>query len=343
MTASWTRRHWLAATTGAAGALGLSGALLPRSARAQPARSPKLTLAGPGGLVSAPLMHMAQSGALSDLAERVEMVVWRDPDQLRALTLQGQADLLAMPTNVAANLHNRGVPLTLLNVSVWGMLWLVSRRADARGLADFRGGELAVPFRGDMPDIVLNLLLQRQGLVPGKDITLRYVATPMEAMTLLLTRRVDQALLAEPAATMALRKTAELPASLVAPALHRSVDLQQEWGRLFPREPRIPQAGVALLGEWRNDPALRTRLQQAYRQSLDWCLAHPAETGALVARHVPALSAEAVADSIATSQLMAQPAAQARPALEFFFQQLLARQPGLVGGRLPGDDFYAAA
>lgn len=307
-----------------------------------PARLPRLVLAGPGGTVSAPLMHMAETGALSDVADKVEFVAWRDPDQLRALTLEGRADVLAMPTNVAANLYNRGAGVTLLNVSTWGALWIVSRAAGRGTLADFRGEEIAVPFRGDMPDIVLQLLAAKQGLDARKDFRVRYVPTPMEAMQLLLTRRVDHALLAEPAVSMALRKTRSFPVSVIAPELHRSVDLQQEWGRVFARSARIPQAGIAAVGAIRARPALLARIEAAYAQSLAWCREHAQDCGRLVARHVDMLTPEAVADSIAATRLEAVPAAQARGELTFFFEQLLARDPSLVGGRMPGDAFFGA-
>jgi len=78
---------------------------------------PRLVLAGPSSSVSNPLIHMVESGALGDLADKVEFVSWRDPDQLRLMALNGQADVLAMPVNVAANLYNRGAKLRLLNVS----------------------------------------------------------------------------------------------------------------------------------------------------------------------------------------------------------------------------------
>ena len=75
---------------------------------AQGQKLAKLTLAGPSAAVSNALIHMVDSGALADLAEVVEFVPWRDPDQLRVMALDGRADVLAMPTNVAANLYNRG-------------------------------------------------------------------------------------------------------------------------------------------------------------------------------------------------------------------------------------------
>lgn len=303
-------------------------------------RLPKLTLAGPAGIVSAPLLHMIETGALAQFAERVEFVSWRDPDQLRVLALDGKADVLAMPTNVAANLHNRGAPVTLLNVSTWGALWMVSRAADRRTLADFRGQEVAIPFRADMPDIVFQTLVAKDGLDPRKDFRLRYVPTPMEAMQLLIMRRVDHALLAEPAASMALRKTKSFPIGLVAPELHRSVDLQKEWGRLFARPARIPQAGIAAVGAVRARADVIAAVEAAYARSMQWCTAHAQDCGALLARHVELVGADAIADSIALGRLEAVPAARARAELEFFFGQLLARDPAVVGGRLPPDAFY---
>ena len=304
---------------------------------------PKLTLAGPPASVSNPLIHMVDSGALADVAERVEFVLWRDPDQLRVMALDGRADVLAMPTNVAANLHNRGAKLQLLNVSTWGVLWLVSRDPTLKSLADLRGKELAVPFRGDMPDIVFQLLAEQQGVDVRKDVQLRYVASPIDAMQLLVMRRVDHALLAEPAVSMALRKTGSFPLSVIAPELHRSVDLQQEWGRVFARAARIPQAGIAVMGVLRERPDVVARIEAEYARSLAWCRDHAEACGQGVAARIDMLSAEAVADSIAVSQMDAVPAHAARAELEFMFGQLMKKSPALIGGKLPDDGFYGGA
>jgi len=75
-----------------------------------------------------------------------------------------------------------------------------------------------------MPDIVLQLLAAKQGLDLHKDFRVRYVPTPMEAMQLLITRRVSHALLAEPAVSLALRKTKSFPIGLIAPELPERFD-----------------------------------------------------------------------------------------------------------------------
>lgn len=301
----------------------------------------RLVLAGPPAAVSNPLVRMVDSGALDDIAETVSFVTWRDPDQLRALALEGETEVLAMPTNVAANLYNRGVELQLLNVSTWGILWVVSRDPNVHRLADLKGEEIAVPFRADMPDIVLNLVARTQGIEPKRDMKLRYVASPMDAMQLLIMRRVDHALLAEPAVSMALRKTRSFPLELIAPDLYRAVDLQQEWGRVFDTDARMPQAGIVVMGAARQ-PEVAQRVAQAYADALAWCRDHAAECGVAVARHTPQLTAEAVADSIPQSQLDAVSAVAARESLERFFGKLMQTAPALIGGHLPDDGFYFA-
>lgn len=319
-----------------------AASLLILAGSVQAAPLPRLVLAGPLAAVSFPLIHMAESGVLADVAEHVEFVSWRDPDQLRVLALEGGADVLAMPTNVAANLYNRGAKLELINVSTWGILWLVSRNPELRTLADLKGEEIAMPFRADMPDLLFGLISEAQGLDPRRDFRLRYVATPMDAMQLLIARRVDHALLAEPAVSMALRRTQSFPVSVIAPELHRSIDLQAEWGRVLQRSPRIPQAGITAMGAVRGDPALVRRIHEAYRDSLAWCQANAVECGRIVAGRVDMLNAEAVADAVAASPLEAVPAAEARAELEYLFDALMRRNPAVVGGKLPDDGFYGA-
>lgn len=306
-------------------------------------RVDRLVLGGPMASVSNPLIRMVQSDALADVAGHVEFAEWKDPDQLRALALGGQADFMAMPSNVAANLYNRGVPLKLLDINTWGILSIVSRDEGMKTLADLVGKELVMPFRGDMPDIIFQTLAEKQGLRVGEDIRLRYVATPIDAMQLLLTRRADQALLAEPAISMAFIKSRSLPVKIIAPQLYRSVDLQAEWGRVFDRDARIPQAGIVVLGQRMEDAALIQRFEQAHAQALQWCSANADACGRVVAERISMLTPEGVADSIRAVQAEFVTAADARPDLEFFYQKLAEREPGLIGGKLPGDDFYYGA
>jgi len=298
-----------------------------------------ITLAGPFAAVSDPLIRMVETNALADVTDKLKFEVWKNPDQLRALALNGKTDFIATPTNVAANLYNRGADIRLLNVSIWGVLWMVSREDNLHTLADFKGKEIAMPFRGDMPDLIFSELAEQQGLDPKKDFKLRYVANPLDAMQLLIMRRVDHALLAEPAVSMALHKTKTFPVNMIAPDLYRSVDLQQEWGRLLKREAKIPQAGMAVINKQIDDHVI-ARFIEEYEKATQWCLEHPDEAGEMVADRIAMLLPEAVSESIKVSQFQHVSAIEAREELEYFFEVLHKRIPAVIGGKLPDDGFY---
>lgn len=299
----------------------------------------KIIIAGPFASVSHPFFHMIKTDALKDVAKKVEFVLWKNPDELRAIAIKGEVDFIAVPTNTAAILSNKGVDIRLLNVSVWGILAMISRDPNLKTLSDYKGKKVAIPFRADMPDIVFTQLLKKQGINPKKDLDLVFVSSPIDAMQMLIMRRIDHALLAEPAISMALRKTKSFPVNVIAPDLYRSVDLQNEWARVFDTDNNIPQAGIAVLGRMKSDHVIRRFLEE-YDRSVSWYMAHPQEAGQLVESKLPMLDAEAVADSIAHVNLRNIGARDAQQKLEFFFNILKQENPKSIGGKLPDQGFY---
>lgn len=314
--------------------------LLSSSAFSKEEVSNKLVVAGPFASVSHPIMRMIETNALKDLGKKIEFKLWKNPDELRALVLNSDVKFIATPTNVAANLHNKGVDISMLNVSVWGILGMVSRDTNLKTMSDFKGKEIAVPFRSDMPDIVLQEIIKKRGLDPKKDFKLKYVSSPIDAMQMLILRQVDHALLAEPAISIALRKTGSFPMKVIAPDLYRSVDLQKEWGEVFKTQAKIPQAGISFLGKTQGNEELIKRFNEEYKKALDWYKNNPKEAAKLVVETLPMLQEEGLADSIPHVNLQDVNAKESKEDLEFFFEVLKKSNPKLIGGKLPKQSLY---
>ncbi len=300
----------------------------------------KIVVAGPFATVSHPFMHMIQSNALKDLGKKIEFRLWKNPDELRALVLNKEVDFMAVPTNVAANLYNKGVDIKLLNVSVWGILGMISRDKNLKSLKDYKGKEIIIPFRSDMPDIVFQELVKKEGLDYHKDFKIKYASSPVDAMQMLILRRADHALLAEPAISIALRKTKSFPIKVIAPDLYRSVNLQEEWGKLFKTEAKIPQAGLAFLGDTKGKEKLIKRFLEEYKKSLAWYKANPKKAAKLTVKTLKMLQEEGLADSISQVALEDVSAINAKEDLEFFFNILKKSNPKLIGGKLPNENLY---
>lgn len=262
---------------------------------------------------------------------------WRNPDQLRAWVAGQQVDASTAPTNVAANLFNRGAGFGLLDVTVWGMLHvLLAGGSDDAGLDSLLGQRIGIPFRDDMPDVVFRRLLQTAGIDPKTDLKIVYLGTPMEAAQMFLARQLEALVLPEPAATLVRQRSQVMNLTL------GMIDLQKVWAEQFNTEPRLPQAGMLCeTGLARDDPGLGRALTQASADALASVTADP-RPAAEAASELTGLSAAAVVESLGRARLRHQTASAARPALDAFFERLHELQPELIGGKVPGDGFYLA-
>lgn len=298
---------------------------------------PALRLSGPATVVSYPLFRMMETDALSGWAEQVSFRHWRTPDQLRAMVVSGDVDISAVPVNVAAIFHNRGEPVKLLNVSVWNLLWLVSRDPDVTQLTDLHGKPLLIPYRNDMPDLAFRLVASTANTPVEQQFNLRYSANPVDIVQQLLAGHADHAILPEPAASLLLMRDKQQTKN---PPLHRALSLATLWQQRFPQSPEMPQAGLMAGRTVVNNTALQQAINRAYAHASDWCMAHPKACAQLAHKYLPHLPVTAAAQAIQNAGLKARSAGQSQAALEHFFQQIAQQNPARIGGKLPDNSFY---
>ena len=295
-----------------------------------------LTLWGPPAAPSIVLAQVIANGTLKEVDASAVFRTWRTPDEMRAGLSSGAMQAVIVPSNVAANLHNRGLGIQLLNIMTRGLLYIVGSDRFSR-IEDLAGKKIAVPFRNDMPDLLLRRLLAKAGLKAGQDIEFDYAGTPPEAVQMLLAGRVDAALLAEPAVTAAL-----LRGKVSMSGFTRAIDFQKEWARVVGGSGFIPQAGLAVTRPF-IDALGGTGLagfQTALQSAVDFVVNHPYRASLVAATELGLLS-PVVAEAIPHSNLAALPASSIRSELEAFFSMLAEDDPRIIGGKLPGDTFYA--
>lgn len=317
---------------GAASALPMLA--LPRFARAQ-GRIETLGFYGPPAGPSVTLAHAVATNRFAEIAASASMTAWRTPDELRAGLTSGTMLLSVVPVQAAANLYNRGFPIRLANVMTNGLLYIASEKADIGAIPDLRGRKVAVPFRGDTPEILFGQLLAHHGLNGETDLEITYAGTPIEAMQLLLAGRVDAALTSEPSTTAAVMQGKQ-----AGKEIRRAIDLQSEWGAMTGAAPVVPQAGLAITGAFLDAhadavPAILAALEAANAD----VLADPA-TAAANATEALGMPAALLAASVPHSHLVARPAGEARADVERMLSAMSGADMAAINGKLPDDAFY---
>lgn len=292
---------------------------------------PRLTIVGPPGPLSVPLAYMVEHDRLSDIAEKAELIIFKDLDQLRAIIAGKQGDFVIMPSNVAAVFYNRGMDVQLLDISVWSALHIISSDSTVKSIEDLRGGEIAIPYRGGMPDILFRYISERQGIDIARDLEVFYAANPAHAARMLMAGKVDHALLPEPLATTALL-TGE-------GRFYRVIDISTEWENVVGGGIRTPIAGTVALPSVQGNPKVIQGFQRQFELAIAWMLENPDDAG-LLAEEKLGFKAKAVSKSLANITWDFVTASDARDDLEVFFGIMFEFSPESIGGRLPDDGFY---
>ena len=139
------------------------------------------------GMPAIPSTMLAVASLQGELTKThdIKLRIWNSPDQLRAGVASGEMKLTAAPSNVGVNLANQGMNFGLLNIMTNGLQNILVKDPNIKSIEDLIGKKLIMPFKNDMPDLVLRAICKKRGIDISK-IEINYVQTPPEAIGLFL-------------------------------------------------------------------------------------------------------------------------------------------------------------
>ena len=291
-----------------------------------------LTVAGLKGPSSIGMMPLF--AAPPDLGEgiSVDYTIVADPQLMVSRILAGELDIAAVPINLAGVLYNKGLPFVLGAVPGDGILHIVSSRKDVQNINDLRGKKIYCIAQGSTPEFVLRYTLMAAGLDPETDLEIDFSFDHVSIAPQLIAGKVDLAVLPEPFVSIVAAKN---------PAVRPVIDLQKVWAENAGSGEVYPITGILVREElYQTHPEAMERFFAAYAEAVAWVNTNPEKTGKL-AEEFMQMPAAVVAAAMPNLNLRFQTAREARSRVDEFFSVLYRFAPSSIGGKLPGDDFYA--
>lgn len=331
------KRSFVGKPTARSAAYGLLVALSSASLVVNAQGIEHLTLGGPGAVVSYPLMHMVETGALSAHAKEVQFRLWESHDQLSTLLTQNRLDYTAAPSTLPALLFNKGQNTRMLSVSVWGLVWLVSTDPKLKSFEGLKGQELTTPFQHDLGEVLIDTLLTNQRKEGDAAVRMRRTRTGQDAIALMLSGNAQHTVLAEPMVSILLWRNQQQAKPV---PLYRVQSLETAWSQQFPQQPLLPQAGLMANASVADNSALNQAVEKAYATSAIWCKTNALKCAQIAHKYLPQMPVQAIQDAIEVTRLDSQAATTVRPQLEALYGLLQAKHPKVIGNRLPDVKFY---
>lgn len=285
------------------------------------------SLRGPTGVGMAPaLVDQPIEGEHA----RVTVEVVPEPPVMVGRLASGEFDVGMLPSNVAAQLYNRGLPVQIAAVTLWGVLYVVGDDPAIDEWSDLTGRRVHAIARGAGPDIMLRHILSAEGVDATTDIELDYRYGHVELAQMVIAGTVDTAVLPEPFVTQVLSRRDDVDVLL---------DFQETWrelyGRSYPQTVVLVRSDVAAEHPDAIDEALAV-----VRDGWATVLADPEGAGRLVAQTDLGLPPAVVSASLPRLNAEYVSAADAQPRLDEYFRILHDAEPRSVGGSVPDDGIY---
>ncbi len=298
-----------------------------------PAEVNLYVLSGPTGIGAMNLWAAADAG---ETQNTYHITMPGANDEVVAAISNGDADIAAVATNLAATLYNKtNGGVTVLAVNTLGVLSLLGNGQEVASVADLAGKTIYAPGQGANPEYILRYVLTGNGLDPDKDVTIQFVGEGSELLTVWQSDPEAVIMAPQPVATSILMQNEN------AVTLFNMTD---EWDKVSGGNSTLMMGCVIVRNEFlQENPGAVALFLQEYAASIEKAQSDVEGTAALCEQYGLIPKAALAQKAIPSCGLTFVTGAEMKSALSGYLQVMFDADPKSVGGAMPGDDFYYGA
>ena len=287
------------------------------------------TISGPTGIGMVNMMALSETEAL----ENYNFTVAAAPTEVVAKISNGEADIAAVPTNLAATLYkktNGGVKI--LAVNTLGVLNVLNYKgAEINSLEDLKGRTVYTTGKGSNPEYIINYLLKANNIDPEKDVTIEYKEEGSELVPVWNTDETAVIIAPQPVATSI--KLNYEGSDIV-------IDLNDEWDKVS-KDSKLMMGCVIVRDEFLEEhPDAVALFLEDYERSVTAATADVETTAQLCEEKGIVPKAGLAKAAIPKCNLCFITGEEMKTNLTGYFQVLFDADPTSIGGQMPDDSFW---
>lgn len=275
------------------------------------------TLNGPTGMGMVELMN----------DENVNITTYQSPNEAVSKLLAGEADMAAVPSNLAAilNTKTKGDIVAVTNLA-YGMLSILGNDTDISDLKSLEGKTIVASGQGGTPEYVLGILLDNAGVKAE----IKWLANHGDVAQALLAKKGTIALLPEPFVSTAAAKSKDI--SVIA-------DLDEAWNEFAGTD--MPMGTLITTKEFAAEKGEDIDiLIEKLKASVDKVNSADEEVIAEIVEKGFIADKTIAEKAIPGCMISCTDSETTRNDLDRFYNELFKKNPASVGGEVPGEDFY---
>lgn len=285
-------------------------------------------LNGPTGIGAVTMMSKADKGEYPNYHFTLTP---EGPDIVARLT-NGDLDIGALPTNLAANLYNKSNgEIQMIAINCLGVLYILENGNTISNVSDLKGRTIYANGQSANPEFVLNYILRQNGLEPGVDVNIVYME-PSEITVKMVSGDADLCMLPVPAVTAVCMKN---------PDVRTALDLTAEYNKVSNDGSVLTMGCLVATKTFINEHPDEIELFiERYNNEINNVLTDIGSAAALAAEYGITGSSQIAEKAIPDCSIVCVTGSDMQPAIEGYFKVLYDAAPNSIGGKIPDNEFY---
>lgn len=300
---------------------------------AEPVDVDVMALKGPTAMGMVKFMDDVDSGSVT--SENYNFSIAASADEVTPKLVQGEADIAAVPANLASVLYNKTQgQVEVLAVNTLGVLYIVENGDTVQSVEDLRGKTIYASGKGSTPEYALEYVLSANGIDPENDVTIEWKSEHSECVAAITSSENGIAMLPQPFVTTAETQN---------PSIRTALDLTEEWDKAQETEENnsalITGVVVARTEFVEENPEAVEDFMTRYQESVDYVNSNTEDAAELVGKY-DIVTAEVAKTALPECNIVFMEGEEMKEKLSGYLEVLKGQNPEAVGGEVPGDDFY---
>ena len=283
---------------------------------------------GPTGIGMVSLMEAKEK---NETKHDYNFTVVSDPTEVVGKITSKEADIAAVPTNMASTLYKKtSGAITVLALNTSGNLFIMEKGNTINTIADLKGKTVYSTGQGANPEFAINYILKKNNLTIGTDVKVEFLAQNDELIAKI--KKNDDAILLvpQPIAATALTKVE---------GTRLAIDVTEEFEKAAGTE--MYMGCIIVRNEFlkANEAAVKEFIKE-YKKSVEAVL-NDNDTAATLCEKYQIIPSAAIAKkAIPQSGVCYVDGAEMKTKLNAYLEICKSEMPKLIGGEVPVESFY---
>ena len=288
-------------------------------------------ISGPTGVGAVSMMEKSKNG---ETESKYNFVLAENQEKAKASFLNGEADIVAMPTNMASALLKKGEDVVMLAVNTLGVLYIMDATGTVSSIADLEGKTITATGQGSNPEYILRYVLEQNGV---KNVTINFMDDGAAISAAMVAGTVEIAMLPQPVAT-----ATTVQGKNAGKTIKAVIDMNEEWEKIAEGTESALMMGCVVTTKAyleANKEKVDLFLKE-YKASIEAVLADVDTAATLCEKHGIIAKAAIAKQAIPKCNLTFATGAEMKASLTGYFSVLYAAKPASIGGKMPADSLF---